>query len=450
MKQILSYKHKEKNVSPAKVFVSGFLILILMGTILLMLPISSKNGEFTGLLTALFTATSASCVTGLVLVDTYTYWSGFGQSIILIMIQIGGLGFMTIATLFSLFIGRTITLRERLVMTTSLNIDSMAGVVKLTKKVLLGTVFFEGIGAIILSIRFARDFGIVEGIKKGIFHSVSAFCNAGFDLLGVNGEFSSLTSYAKDPVVNITIMLLVILGGIGFFVWRDLTSKRTKMELHTKIVLITTAALLLLGFLTFFIFEFNNPATMGGMNIWEKMMAALFQSTTLRTAGFNTIDQGALTPPSMFMSMILMLIGGSPGSTAGGIKTVTVAVLILTCISVLRGKSNVVLFMRKINNRCIMNAVTMFVFGMVFVAFGTFILAINNGAIEAAFEAISAFATVGLTTGITADLDVFSKIILIFLMFFGRVGLITLGLAVLIRRDVEPKLKYPESRIMIG
>lgn len=450
MKQILSYKQKEKNVSPAKVFVGGFLILILMGTILLMLPISSKNGEFTGLLTALFTATSASCVTGLVLVDTYTYWSGFGQSIILIMIQIGGLGFMTIATLFSLFIGRTITLRERLVMTTSLNIDSMAGVVKLTKKVLLGTVFFEGIGAIILSIRFARDFGIVEGIKKGIFHSVSAFCNAGFDLLGVNGEFSSLTSYAKDPVVNITIMLLVILGGIGFFVWRDLTSKRTKMELHTKIVLITTAALLLLGFLTFFIFEFNNPATMGGMNIWEKMMAALFQSTTLRTAGFNTIDQGALTPPSMFMSMILMLIGGSPGSTAGGIKTVTVAVLILTCISVLRGKSNVVLFMRKINNRCIMNAVTMFVFGMVFVAFGTFILAINNGAIEAAFEAISAFATVGLTTGITADLDVFSKIILIFLMFFGRVGLITLGLAVLIRRDVEPKLKYPESRIMIG
>lgn len=450
MKQILSYKHKEKNVSPAKVFVSGFLILILLGTILLMLPISSKSGEFTHPLTALFTATSASCVTGLVLVDTYTYWSGFGQSIILIMIQIGGLGFMTIATLFSLFIGRTITLRERLVMTTSLNIDSMAGVVKLTKKVLLGTVFFEGIGAIILSIRFAKDFGVVEGIKKGIFHSVSAFCNAGFDLLGVNGEFSSLTSYATDPVVNITIMLLVILGGIGFFVWNDLTCTRKKMELHTKIVLVTTAALLMLGFITFFIFEFNNPATMGDMNIWEKMMASLFQSTTLRTAGFNTIDQGSLTPPSMAMSIFLMFIGGSPGSTAGGIKTVTIAVLILTCISVLRGKPNVVVSMRKINNRCIMNAVTMFVFGMVFVAFGTFVLAISNGTIEAAFEAISAFATVGLTTGITASLDVFSKIVLIFLMFFGRVGLITLGLAVLIRRDIEPKLKYPESRIMIG
>lgn len=450
MKQILSYKHKEKNVSPAKVFVNGFLIMILLGTILLMLPISSKSGEFTSPLTALFTATSASCVTGLVLVDTYTYWSGFGQSIILIMIQIGGLGFMTIATLVSLFIGRTITIRERLVMTTSLNIDSMAGVVKLTKKVLLGTVVFEGIGAIILSIRFAKDFGIVEGIKKGIFHAISAFCNAGFDLMGVNGEFSSLTSYAVDPVVNITIMVLIILGGLGFFVWNDLTCFRKKMELHTKIVLVTTSVLLILGFITFFIFEFNNPETMGNMNIWQKMMASLFQSTTLRTAGFNTIDQAALTPPSMVMSILLMFIGGSPGSTAGGIKTVTIAVLILTCISVLRGRSNVVVSMRKINNRCIMNAVTMFVFGMVFVALGTFVLAVSNGAMEAAFEAISAFATVGLSTGITQELDIFSKIVLIFLMFFGRVGLITLGLAVLMRRDVEPKLKYPESRIMIG
>lgn len=456
MKNFLLYKSGKlgKTIKPTKVIVTVFLALILIGTVLLSLPISSRSGEFTPFLTALFTATSATCVTGLVLVDTYQYWNGFGQIVILLLIQIGGLGFMTITTLFSFFVGRTITLKERLVMSTSLNVDDVSGVVKLTKRLLLGTLFFEALGAILLSIRFASDFGIAGGIKKGIFHSVSAFCNAGFDLLGSFGAFSSLTGYSSDVVVNFTIMALVILGGLGFYVWSDILNKNglSKLEFHSKVVLITSAALIISGAVFFTIFEWNNTATLGDMNVLEKLLAGLFQSVTTRTAGFNTVDQGALTGPSNALTLVFMFIGGSPGSTAGGIKTTTIAVLILTAISTFRGKSSVTYNYKTIPTRTIMNAVSFLILGAVITFFGAIIISASDAVTfsDALYEAVSAFGTVGLSTGITSTLGVISKLTLILLMFLGRVGVMTLGIAVFMGQTSEAKIKYTSAKIMIG
>ena len=348
----------QRNLSPTRVLIFGFLALILFGTLLLMLPISTRDGQETDLLTALFTATSASCVTGLVVVDTYTHWTPFGQSVVLFLIQCGGLGFMSLAAIFSFLLRRTITLRERLIMTQSMNINDLSGVVRLTRHVLVGTFFCEFFGAVILAIRFSGEFGWRGGIVKGIFHSVSAFCNAGFDLMGENEAFSNLTAYVSDPIVNITIMALIIVGGLGFFVWEDIYHKRRFREftLHTKLVLTITAVLLIGGSCMFLAFEYNNPGTLRDLPVQGKVFGAMFQATTTRTAGFNTIDQAAMTLPSKMLSMLLMFIGGSSGSTAGGIKTVTFGLLVLTAISVMRGKNEVTAFQRKINMRAILNA----------------------------------------------------------------------------------------------
>ncbi|MEG2939605.1 MAG: potassium transporter TrkG, partial [Oscillospiraceae bacterium] len=323
-----------------------------------MLPIATREGLHTDWLTALFTATSATCVTGLVVVDTYSHWTAFGQAVVLLLIQCGGLGFMTLAATFSFLVRRTITLRERLIMTQSLNINDISGIVRLTRHVLVGTIFCELSGAIILSIRFSGEFGWIGGIIKGIFHSVSAFCNAGFDLMGENVPFSNLTGYVSDPIVNITIMSLIIVGGLGFFVWEDIYRKRRfrDLSLHTKLVLTITASLLIGGSILVFAFEYTNPGTLGELPMHGKVLASMFQSTTTRTAGFNTIDQGALTLPSKILSMILMFIGGSSGSTAGGIKTVTFGVLMLTAFAVMRGKNDVTAFSRRIATRAILNA----------------------------------------------------------------------------------------------
>lgn len=456
MKKVFKPKERTANKAarPTRPLALGFFLLILTGAALLSLPVSSRSGEATNFLDALFTATSATCVTGLVPFDTYSHWSFFGQAVLLVLIQIGGLGFMTLATLFSFLLRRTITMRERLVMTTSFNLVDMAGVVRLTKKVLLGTLFFEGMGAVVLSIRFSADYGFAGGVWKGIFHSISAFCNAGFDLMGEKEPLSSLTHYVGDPVVNLTIMILIVVGGLGFFVWSDLGSHKSvrKLEVHTKLTLIMTGLLILGGAILFFLYEFHNPATLGAMPVWEKALAACFQSVTTRTAGFNSIDQAALTSPSVALTMILMFIGGSPGSTAGGVKTVTIAVLFLTASSVVRGKSKVNLFGRSISPRSIMNAVTVLVIGIVLVAGGSLVISsFENVPLElAVYEAVSAFGTAGLSMGLTPQLGVLSQLTLIALMYLGRVGILTLGIAVLMRQPIEPKIKYPECRVMIG
>ena len=448
-------KSRRPAMHAAMVVALGFLIIILTGAVLLTLPISARSGEPTDFLDALFTATSATCVTGLVTVGTATHWSGFGQVVILLLIQIGGVGFMSLASIASFLTHRTITLRERMVMSAGLNLTENAGIVRLTRRVLLGTLAFEGAGAVLLATRFVPRVGLWQGIKMGVFHSVSAFCNAGFDLIGTpDNPFASLTGYADDVLVNLTIMALIVIGGLGFFVWGDIWDKRRfrRLRLHTKLVLITTALLLCAGFALTLLFEWHNPQTLGTMPVQEKLLAASFQSVTLRTAGFNTIDQAALTGPSQAVACLLMMIGGSPGSTAGGIKTVTAAVLVLSAISALRGRTTVSAFGRTIVSRSIMNAVTMMIVGGTLSLTGACVISYVEGAPFGAclFEAVSAFATVGLSMGLTPTLNAISRLILILLMYLGRVGVLTLGVAVLMRHREPPKMQYPDGDVMVG
>ncbi len=439
---------------PALMMVVGFLTVIMAGAALLSTPLASRAGVWTDPLTALFTATSATCVTGLVLVDTAQYWNGFGQLVILLLIQVGGLGFMTMATLFSLLTRRTITLRERMVLSTGLNLSDPAGIVRLTRRVLLGTLAFEGAGAVILACRFSLDFGILEGVKLGIFHSISAFCNAGFDLLGRNQAFVSMSGYVDDPVVNLTLIALIVIGGLGFFVWSDVYEKKKfqRFGLHTKLTLTMTAALLLGGWVLTMWFEWTNPGTLGGLSTPGKVLASAFQSATLRTAGFSGIDQGALTGPSQGLAVVMMLIGGSPGSTAGGLKTVTVAVLLLTAWTAVCGRSEVIAFERRISSRAIMNAVTMLVVGVVLVFASSVTMSHIEGLplVPCVYETASAFGTAGLSMGITPQLSAFSRCLLIALMYFGRVGVLTLGVGVLMRKQSPPKITYPEGQVMVG
>lgn len=448
-------KHGMRHMHPAMVMALGFLIIILVGAVCLMLPISSRSGRVTSFLDSLFTATSATCVTGLVRVGTATHWSDFGQAIILLLIQIGGLGFMTMASIASFATHRTITLRERMVMSAGLNITDNAGIVRLTRRVLFGTFVFEGIGAIILACRFVPRFGFPRGIKMGVFHSVSAFCNAGFDLLGTWGnEFQSLMGYVDDIVVNLTIMALIIVGGLGFFVWGDIWDKRNFkcLRVHSKLVIVTTAGLLLMGFALTLLFEWNNPKTLGVLSKPDRVLAAAFQSVTLRTAGFNTIDQAGLTGSSQAISCLLMMIGGSPGSTAGGIKTVSAAILVLSAFSALRGRTWISAFGRTITARSLMNAITMLIVGVSVALAGACAISYIEDLPfhQCLFEAVSAFATVGVSMGITPGLHASSCLILISLMYLGRVGILTLGVAVLMRHRDPSKVHYPDASVMVG
>lgn len=441
-------------INPTRVIIFGFLAVILLGAGLLMLPIATRPGLHTDPLTALFTATSATCVTGLVVVDTYTHWSPFGQCVVLFLIQCGGLGFMSLAAIFSFLVRRTISLRERLIMTQSLNINDLSGVVRLTRHVLIGTFICEFTGAAILSIRFAGEFGWRQGIIKGVFHSVSAFCNAGFDLMGQKVPFSNLTDYVADPIVNITIMALIIIGGLGFFVWEDIYRKRRfhDLELHTKLVITITASLLIGGSILLFIFEYKNPQTLGKLTMQGKIFGSMFQATTTRTAGFNTIDQGAMTLPSKILSMILMFIGGSSGSTAGGIKTVTFGVLVLTAFSVMRGKNEVTSFGRRISMRAILDALALTMMAIVLLLISALIIVPQQdaGVLDVMYESVSAFATVGVSTGITTSLAPVSRLVIIALMFFGRVGILTISLGLLMKSQKNSKIRLPEGKILIG
>jgi len=444
------------NFSPTRLIALGFFVIIMIGAILLSLPISSKNGGSIGFVNALFTATSAVCVTGLTVVDTYLHWTVFGQVIIVLLIQIGGLGFMTMATLFSFMLKRRISLRERLLIAESLNQYSVSGVVRLTQQILIRTLLFECIAALILSARFIGEFGWADGIYKGIFHSITAFCNSGFDLMGEKGQFSSLTSYVDDITVNVTVMLLVIIGGLGFSVWDDIYKvKRFKnLTLHSKLVLSITAVLSAGGFIAFFLLEYGNPGTLGVLGLKGKVLATLFQSVSLRTAGFNTIPLADMTNASKFLTMILMFIGGSPGSTAGGIKTTTVGVLIFSVWSLIKGKQDIEIFERRLNFNVVLRALSIVTIGFQVIVVGFIVLSVfeNAAFIDVLFEVVSAFGTSGATLGVTPTLTIISKITLIMIMYFGRVGVLTIALALVAKsHNISVKrYRYPEEKVMVG
>lgn len=448
-----NHSNRNKKFSPTQVLVLGFAITILVGALLLTLPVATSSGNGAGFINAIFTATSAVCVTGLVVVDTGTYWSAFGQSVIIILIQIGGLGFMTMTTLFFLISGKKITIKERLVIQTSLNTNSLEGVVRFTKYVLLFTLVVEGIGVMLLSLKFIPQFGYSKGIVMSIFHSISAFCNAGFDLVG---NYQSFTPYANDFIINFTVCLLIIIGGLGFSVINDILKNRKfkKFTLHTKLVLCISGGLIIIGAFLILCFEFNNSNTMKDLPWYGKIFSAFFQSVTPRTAGFNTLDTSKLTTPSIFLTMLFMFIGGSPGSTAGGVKTTTLGILILTVISVLRGKNDTEIFSKRIVISSIKKALAVVTIALLIICIAIMILSITEDAsfVEIAFEAISAFGTVGLSMGITSSLSIIGKIIIIFTMFIGRVGPLTIAFAVSQMQSDETKgnYKYPEGNILLG
>ncbi|WP_353892655.1 TrkH family potassium uptake protein [Proteinivorax hydrogeniformans] len=436
--------------SPAQVLVVGFLILILLGTILLSLPIASASGEPLSPLDALFTATSAVCVTGLVVVDTGTFFSTFGQVVIMLLIQAGGLGFMTMATLIFLVLGKKITLKGRLVIQEALNQITLSGLVRLTKSIIILTLIIEGVAALILGIRFSQDVGLLRGLYMGVFHSISAFSNAGFDIVGGG---VGLTPYRDDFVVNTVIMGLFIFGGLGFTVIVDIYTRGSikKMALHSKFVLLLTAIFLVVGFLGIFILEYDNPATLGELSFVEKIMPAFFTGATTRTAGFNTIDTGSLEAGTLFFMLLLMFIGASPASTGGGIKTTTFGVLLVAVYAIIKGGDEVNLMNRRIPYHIVLKGLSIIVIGLIVVGTVTIVLSQteNQEFMNVFFEVVSAFGTVGLSTGITSELTTFGKGIIIVVMFMGRVGPLTLALA-LGRRYSKSKIRYPEERVLVG
>ncbi|HOJ09259.1 MAG TPA: TrkH family potassium uptake protein [Clostridiales bacterium] len=449
-------EEKLTHFSPTKALVFGFAFLILAGAILLSLPVSTKPGYSVGFLDAVFTATSAVCVTGLVVVDTNTTWSAFGQTVIIILIQIGGLGIMSLATMFSLVLGRRIGLKERLAIQESLNEFTLTGIVRVFKKILYATFAIEFIGAAVLSTRLIPLYGLKSGIAKSVFHSISAFCNAGFDIFGsVGNEFISLTQLNREPVIIITIGLLIIIGGLGFIVWKDVVQNRkfSSFMLHTKIVLIVTTILIVSGSVLFFVFESNNPETLKGLPWADKILNAWFHAVTPRTAGYNSLPIAQMTEPSKLMTIFLMFVGGASGSTAGGIKVTTFSVIIFATLSFIKGEHDVNLLSRKIPDTVLRKSLAIVTLSSALVFATTIILLINKEGtlMEALFEAVSGFGTVGLTTGITPGLKVISKLQLILTMFLGRVG--PLSAAMIISFGQGSKIlpyKYPEGKISVG
>lgn len=430
----------------------GFMLIIAVGTGLLMLPISSRSGQTGSLLNCLFTATSASCVTGLVVYDTWSHWSLFGQLVILTMIQIGGLGFITIGVFLSIVLRRRIGLKERGLMQESVNTLQIGGVVRLAKKIILGTAMIEGTGAVILAIRFIPEYGLLRGIYYGIFHSISAFCNAGFDLMGCQAPFNSLVGYYNDWTVNLVVMTLVIVGGIGFVVWDDVSRNRLhvqKYRLHTKIVLLTTFVLVFGSGFLFYLFERENLLV--GMDPGGQILTSLFSSVTARTAGFNTVDTAAMTDSSKLLTIMLMFIGGSPGSTAGGVKTTTMVVLYLYLWSTIRRTYGVNAFGRRLEEDTIKHASAIFMINLTLALGGSlFLMATQNLEMtDVFFETFSAIGTVGMTTGITRILSPASRLVIIFLMYCGRVGSLSFALSFTQNKRVA-RVKQPMERITIG
>lgn len=439
--------------TPTKMIAVGYLVIILTGALLLTLPVASKGEGGMPFIDALFAATTSTCVTGLVLQDLYTTWTLFGQIVILLLIQIGGIGFMTIAVTALMIAGRKIGLSSRLTMQEAVGAPQVGGIVKFTKFLLLGTLTVEGIGAVLLSFVYCPRLGFFKGVYFGIFHSVSAFCNAGLDLNGAFAPGSSLMEFKADPIINITIMALIVIGGLGFFVWRDVVQNKwhfKKYRLHTKIVLVTTAFLILSGAGLILLFEYNGKA-MAGLTGPEKVMAAFFQSITPRTAGFDTLGMANLTQASQLLIMGLMLIGGSPGSTAGGIKTTSFAVLVLTIVSEIKKRKYIEVFKHRAEDDVLKQVCTLLVAFLLLIFSATLAICAIDGlpVKDVMFEVFSAIGTVGLTLGITPHLTTIPRLIIIMLMFIGRVGCITLLLAFGGRRASKPS-QWPVEKITIG
>ena len=444
--------HARRHVSQTQFIAYGFFCVIITGTLLLMLPFASRDGQSEPFLNCLFTATSASCVTGLVVADTWSQWSLFGQLVILTMIQIGGLGFITVGVFISIVLRRKIGLKERGLMMESVNTLQIGGVVRLAKKIIIGTCIFEGTGAVLLAIRFIPQFGFFRGLFYGIFHSISAFCNAGFDLMGGQTPYSSFVAYYDDWLVNFVIMSLIIIGGIGFIVWDDLSRNKLhfrKYMLQTKIVLVTTAILVFGGGLLFYLLERNHLLV--GMNTSGKILTSLFSSVTARTAGFNTTDTASLTDGSKLLTIILMFIGGSPGSTAGGIKTTTLVVLLLCVHSNIKQTYGINIFGRRLENDAVKRAGTILTINLLLAVTASLaIMAIQPlGFSDILFETFSAIGTVGMTTGITRALHPISRCIIILLMYCGRIGSLSFALA-FVQSKRKPHVQQPAEAINIG
>lgn len=442
---------KKLDLNAVQILVLGFFVVILVGGILLSLPIASKSGESTNFLDAIFTSTSAVCVTGLVTLDTGTYWNEFGQIVIMILIEIGGLGFMSFATFIALLLGKKITLKDRLIMQEAMNTFSIQGLVRMVKYVLGFTFSVQFFGALLLSTQFIPEFGVLKGIYYSIFHSISAFCNAGFDLFG---GFSSVTGYSSNVVVILTLSFLIIIGGLGFTVWLELYNYRgvKKLSVHSKIVLLITGILLIGGTILMYLFEIHNTKTIGNMSAGDQLINSFFASVSPRTAGFNSISTDDMTTAGKMLTILLMFIGGSPGSTAGGLKTATFGIVVLTVISVIRGREDTEVFGRRFKKDLVYKSFAVFFIGMTLVLSVTLLLSVtepNEKFINILYEATSAFGTVGLTTGVTQRLSSIGKIIIMITMYFGRVGPLTVALAFL-RKKKKQTIKYPEGKILIG
>lgn len=457
MKIPFSIKLRNK-LTPTRIILLGFILLILIGTLLLMLPISHKPTVHISFLDALFTATSASCITGLLVKDTNSTWTIFGEGVILFMIQIGGLGVMSLFTLFALITKKRINLKERLTLQESTNNFTLSGSFRLFLKILIVTLCFELLGAVILFTQFMPLFGIKDGIWKSLFHSVSAFCNAGFDIFGTeNYQFQSLTLLSNNPVVLLTIAALIVIGGLGFVVWREIWQNKfqiKKYSLHSKIVIISTFILILGGTILFYFLENNNPNTIGAMTPINKLTNCLFQSITPRTAGFASLNPSQLTHQSIFFTIILMLIGAAPGSTGGGIKVTTISVLILASTFFIIGRKDVQVMKNTIPDHIIYKAICIFMLVLLLLLVGTAVLLIQNPTLDfldILYETASAISTAGFSKGITPELNVTSKLMLIILMFLGRLGPLTAVIAFSQNQMIHnASYRYSDGKIAVG
>ena len=443
-----------QKLTPMKMIALVFAGLIILGAVLLMLPAASRNNTSVGFLPAFFTATSATCVTGLVLFDTWSQWTPFGQVVIICLIEIGGLGFMSAASVVFFLLRRKVGLRQRLVMAQMMSLNEMSGVVHLQKLAILGSLAIQALGALILTAYFWPQYGFARAVTWGAFHAVSAFCNAGFDIFGSIEPGMSLIHFATDPVVLLTLGSLVIIGGLGFFVWEEIATKRrfSRFSVYTKLVLVITLVLLILGTVCYCALEWNNPETLGGLTVPQKLLGGFFQSVTVRTAGFAAIDQAQLTDGSVGVSLVLMLIGGSSGSTAGGVKTVTMVVLLLFLWNRARGRETVTVFHRTIPNSQVLQAMTLVSLMAVLAVFGgIFLTATSPISLSAGlYESVSALATVGLTAGATGKLSLAGKLLMIVYMYFGRVGILTISLGFLTGNRAQERFHYAHANLLIG
>ena len=457
--QNFSSKHSTNKImamQPTKLIVLSFFLVILTGTILLLLPAASRDGNGASIIEALFTATSAVCVTGLVVVDTYQHWTLFGQLVILSLIQVGGLGLITFVTFFTALLGRKMRLKNMVLAQESINYFSIDGILQLIKKVVLVTLCIEAAGALLLSARFVPQYGL-KGFYLGIFHGISAFCNAGFDLMSISGtgKYVSFIQYNNDPVVIYTVASLIVIGGLGFIVWKDLYEyRKTKsLMLHTKLVITLTPILIVFGAVLFYILESGNPATMGELNLAGKINASIFHSVTTRTAGFNTVDLNGMSDISKLLTIMLMFIGAAPGSTGGGVKITTFGIILFAILSQLKGSDETIIFKRRVSFSTVIRALAIIGFSVTLVLIVTTIIMVieDRSLINVLYEVTSAFGTVGLSTGMTPDLHNTSKLLLALMMFLGRVGPVTFAFALTAKsHQNESETIYPEGKVIVG